>query len=98
MDVHGCRVSNGLSCLVHTIVLACLVEDPHMEQVDQDRIIDPGPINPLKPFSSLDHICPEPIVKEEIWVHVPPPPVLDNSLIIRLVLLNHPKVGVLGYL
>ena len=69
-----------------------------MEQVDQNWIIDPGPISPSKPLSPLDHIHPELIVKEEVWEHIPPPLILNNGLIVGLILMDHPKIGVLGYL
>ena len=55
-------------------------------------------INPLKPFCPLDHICPQAIVEEKVWEHVPLPPVVNNSLIVRFTLLDYPMIGVLGYL
>ena len=96
--LHSCRVLDGLHCLVYAIIRTSLVKDPHAEQTEQDQIIDFGSINLMKPFHPLDHVCPEPIVEEEVWVHVPPPLVLNCSLIIRLILLDHPMIGVLGYL
>ena len=94
--LHGCRVLDGLCCLVHTIIRTSPVEDPHMEQAEQDWNINPRPINLIKPFHPLDHIHPELIVKEEVQVHVPPPLVMDNLLIIGLILFNYPMIGVLG--
>ena len=94
--LHGHRVSDGLSCLVHMIVWTSPVEYPHMEQTEQDWIINPRSINLAKPLCSLDHVCPELIVEEEVQVHVPPPLVMDNLLIIGLILFNYPMIGVLG--
>ena len=94
--LHGCRVLDGLCCLVHTIIRTSPVENPHMEQAEQDWNINPRPINLIKPFHPLDHIHPELIVKEEVQVHVPPPLVMDNLLIIGLILFNYPMIGVLG--
>ena len=48
--LHGCGMLDGLSCLVHTIVGTSPVEDPHVEQIEQNRIVNSGPINPMKPF------------------------------------------------
>ena len=97
-ELHNHRVLNGLCSLVHTIVGTHPIENPHAEQTEQDQIIDLSLINPSKPFHPTDHIHPEPIVKEEVQVYVPPPQVFDNHLIIGFTFLNHPVVGILGYL
>ena len=89
---------NSLGCLVKMIVGTSPVQDSHSEQVEENWIVNMGLINMLEPLHSSDHVHPELIVKEEIWVHIPPPPVLNNSLVIRLILLDHPVVGILGYL
>lgn len=69
-----------------------------MKQVDQDRIIDSRIIYLLKPFHALDHVHPEMIIEEKIWVHVPPLLILNDSPIIGFILVDHPEVGVPGYL
>ena len=96
--LHGGRVSNGLHCLVHAIVGTGPVQDPHMEQAEEDWIVYMSPINPSEPFCPSDHVHPQTIIKEEIQVHIPPPPIVNNGLIIGFTLLDHPVIGVLGYL
>ena len=98
VELHSCRVLNGLCHLVHMIIETGPVKDPHAEQAEQHRIVNSSLIYPSKPLHSLDHVHPELIVKEEIWVYISPPLVLNNSLVIRLILLDHPVVGILGYL
>ena len=67
-----------------------------MEQAEEDQVIYPRPINSTKPFHPSDHVHPKLIIKEEVWVHVSPPPILNNLLIIGFILLNYTMVGVLG--
>ena len=89
-------MSDGLHHLMHPIVGTSPVQDPHPEQAKGNRIVDTTPINLLEPFSSSDHVCPELIIKEEVWVHVPPPLVVNDRLIIWLSSLHNPVEGVLG--
>ena len=91
-------MSDGLGCLVKTIVRASPVQDPHTEQAKEDQIVDASPIHLLEPFSSLDHVGPETIIKEQVWEDVPPPLIVYNSLIIQFILLNNPVEGILGSL
>ena len=71
------------------------VEDPHMEQVNQDQIINLRLVHLSKPLCSLDHVGPESIIKEEVQEHVPLPLILINCQISGT---NHTKETVLGYL
>ena len=89
-------MSNRLGSLVHPVVWTSPVQDPHLEQVKEDQIIDSCLVHLLKPFYSPDHIGPELIVGEEVWVYVPPPLIVDNSLIIRFSGFPNPMEGVLG--
>ena len=93
--LHGCGMLDGLSCLVHTIVGTSPVEDPHVEQTEQNRIVI-WTNQPNEAIPPLDHVWPKLIVEEQVWVHVPPPLILDYDWIIGLVLFNHSMVGVLG--
>ena len=83
MEVHSHRVLNHLGHLVKTIIGASPIQDPHLEQVKKDWIIDVSLIHPSKPFHPLDHIGPEPIVEEEIWVHIPPSSIMDHGFVVR---------------
>ena len=98
MELHSHRVLDGLCCLVHMIIRTSPIKDPHTEQAEENWIIDTSPINLSKPFHPSNHVCPKPIVEEKVWVHVPPPPIFNDGLIIGLILLDHTVVGVLGYL
>ena len=95
-EVHSCRMLNRLGRLVETIIGTGPVQDPHPEQAKENWIIDVSPIHLLKPFHPSDHIGPEPIVKEEVWVHVPPPTVVDDHLIFQLPWFPNAMEGVLG--
>ena len=63
VKLHGCRVSDGLCCLVHMIVRTCPVKDLHVKQAEKNQIIDLSLINPLKPLHPTDHVHPELIVE-----------------------------------
>ena len=76
------RVSNGLCCLVQPFIQTGPVQDPHLEQAKEDWIINMSLINLSKPFHPSDHVCPKLIVKEEVWVYVPPPPVVNGGLVV----------------
>ena len=57
-----------------------------------------SPVNSLKPFSPPDHVCPKLIVEEEVWIHVPPPPVVNDGFIVWFPCLHDPVKGILGNL
>lgn len=82
-DVHHGQALNSLSCLVKMIIWTCPVKDSHAEQVNQNQIVHLAPIDPSGSFCASDHVCPQSIVEEEVWVHVPLPLVLDDSLVVR---------------
>ena len=44
----------------------------------------------------MDHVGPKPIIKEEVWVHVPPPPIMDDHLIIQFPCFPNTMEGILG--
>ena len=69
-----------------------------MEQAKEDWIIDVSPINLSKPFHPLDHVSPKAIVKEKVWVHIPPPLVMNDSLVVWFSSLHDPVEGILGNL
>ena len=96
--MYGHRMLNSLGCLVKTIVKASPVQDSHSEQVEKNQIVDPTLIDTLEPFCSLDHIHPESVIKEEVQVHIPPPPIVDDGFVIWFPLLYNPMEGVLGNL
>ena len=96
MELHSGKMSNGLYRLVHPVVRTGPVKDPHLEQAKEDRIVNTSPINPLKPFHPSDHVCLKLIVKEQIREDVPPPPVVNNTLVVWFILLDYPMEGILG--
>ena len=96
--MHSSQVSNGLCHLVHLFIWTGPVQDPHLEQAKEDRIINTSPINLSEPFHPSDHVYPKPIVKVEIWVHIPPPPIVNDSLIVQFTWFFDPVEGVLGNL
>ena len=98
MKVHGGGVLNGLCRLVYLLVRAGPVQDSHLEQAKEDQIVDVTPIDLSKPLGPSDHVCPEPIIKKEVQVYIPPPPVMNNSLIIQFACLHNPIKGILGNL
>ena len=72
------------------------VQDSHSEQVEENWIVDMGLINMLEPLHSSDHICPQLVIKEKVWVHVPPPLIVNDSLVIWFPLLPDSMEGILG--
>ena len=97
-EVHNCRMSNCLGYLVKMIIGTGPVQDPHSEQAKENWIIDVSPIHLLKPFHPSNHIGPKPIIKEEVWIYVPPPSIMDNSLVVQLSWFSNTMEGVLGNL
>ena len=98
LEVHSPGMSNHLCCLMKTIVGTSPVQNPHLEQAEEDQIVDTSPIHLSKPFCPSDHIGPEPIIEVEVQIHVPPPMVIDNCLVIWLPCLLNAMEGILGYL
>ena len=72
------------------------VQDPHLEQVRKNQVIDLSPINASKPLRSSDHVCPQSVIKEEVRVHIPPPLILNDGLVIWFSLLLDPMEGIPG--
>ena len=80
---------------MHTIVGTSPVQDPHPEQAKEDWIINMSLVDLSKPFCPLDHIGPKAIIEEQVWVYVPPP-VVNDSLIVRFPRFNDSMEGILG--
>ena len=57
---------------------------------------DTSPVHLPKPFSPLDHVGPEPIVKEEVGIDVLPPLIVGSYLVFSS--LQNPMEGILGNL
>ena len=83
-------------CLVETIVGSLPVQNPHLEQQQERRIIDFWPVHHSEPFSPADHMRPQPIIKEEVWEDVIPPVMVCSCYILPL--LDNPMEGILGNL
>ena len=96
IEMHCGRVSNCLGCLVKMIVGTSPVQDSCPEQVEKNWIIDMSLINHLEPLCPSDHIGPEMIVKVEVWIHIPPPPVMNDCFVIWFASLHDPMEGILG--
>ena len=94
--MHCSRVLNGLCSLVQPVIRTSPVEDPHPEQVEKDRIVDTSLIHLLEPFCPSDHVGPKMIIKVEVWVYVPPPLIVNNSLVVRLPHLPNAMECILG--
>ena len=76
------------------IVGSLPVEDPHPEQRQEGQIVDLHLIHLSKPFSSSDHVGPELIVEEEVWIHVVPPLMVGGLGVLSS--LQDPMKGILG--
>ena len=87
-------MSDRLSHLVKTIIWSLPVEDPHPKKRQQRRIVDLPLVDHTKPLGAPDHMGPQPIVKEEIWEDVIPPPMVCSRLILPL--LANSVEGILG--
>ena len=85
-----------LSCLVKMIIWSTPVEDPHMKQGQQGRIVDLPSVDHTKPFGPTDHMGPQLIIEEEVWEDVIPPSMVCSHLVLPL--LTDPMEGVLGNL
>ena len=89
-------MSDRLSHLVQTIVWSTPVEDPHAKQQQQGRIVNLPPVDHMKPFGPVDHMGPQPIIKEKVWEDIIPPSMVCSHLILPL--LADPMEGILGNL
>ena len=69
---------------------------PHSEQRQESQIIDLCTIHHSKPLGSTDHVGPKSIIKEKVWVHIVPPPMVGSLCVLPL--LDNPMEGVLGNL
>ena len=87
---------NSLSSLVQPVIWTSPVEDPHTEKAKKDRIVDASPIHLTEPLCPSDHVGPGSIVKVEVQVYVPPPPIVDDHLIIWFPHLPNTMKGILG--
>ena len=83
-----------LHSLVKMIVGSLPVEDPHAQQQQQGRIVDLRSIDHTEPFSPVDHVGPQPIIKEQVREDVIPPMMVCSRLILPL--LADPMKGILG--
>ena len=83
-----------LCCLVHLIIGSFPVEDPHLKQRQEGRIIDLHLIHLLKPLRPSDHIGPKLIVKEQVWIHIPPPLIVGSLCVLSS--FHNSVEGVLG--
>ena len=83
-----------LSHLVETFIGSLPVQDSHLKQWQERQIIDLCPIHHSKPFSSTDHMCPQPIVKEKVWEDVIPPVMVCSHHILPF--FDDPVKGILG--
>ena len=87
-------MSDRLSHLVKTIIWSLPVEDPHPKKRQQRRIVDLRLVDHMKPFGPVDHMGPQPIIKEQVRKDVVPPVMVCGGLILSL--LADPMKGVLG--
>ena len=53
-----------LSGLVEMIVGSFPIEDPHVQQRQQQGVVNLRPVYYTEPFSPSDHMGPQPIIKE----------------------------------
>ena len=83
-----------LSGLVKTIVRSLPIEDPHAQQRQQRGVVNLHLVDHTEPFSPLDHMGPQPIVKEQVREDVIPPAMVHHRLILPL--LADAMEGVLG--
>ena len=94
MKSHSGTMLDCLSHLMHTIIGSLPVEDPHPKKRQEGRIIDLGMVHLLKPLCPSDHMGPEPIVEEQVQIHIPPPPIVGSLGVLSS--LHDPMEGILG--
>ena len=64
MKRNGGTMPDCLCSLVETIIWSLPVEDPHVQQQQQGQIVDLRLVDHMKPFGPVDHMGPQPIIKE----------------------------------
>ena len=94
MECHSGSMPDHLSCLVETIVGSLPVKDPHLKKRQESWIVDLCPIHLLKPLHSSDHMGPESIIEEQVWICVMPPPIVGTLHVLSS--LQDPMEGILG--
>ena len=85
---------HGLGSLVHTVIGSFPVKDPHSKERQESWIIDLGLVHLLEPLCPLNHMGPESIIKKEVGICIPPPPVMDSDLVLSR--FPNPVEGILG--
>ena len=89
-------MSNRLSRLVETIIGSFPVQNSHPEQRQEGWIINLCTVHHSEPFSPLDHVGPQSIIKEEVREDVIPPTVVCRRCILPI--LDNSMEGILGNL
>ena len=84
---------NHLCRLVKMIIWSTPIEDPHMKQRQQGRIVNHLLVDHTKPLGPTDHMGPQPIIKE-VWENIVPPAMVCGRLILPL--FADPMEGILG--
>ena len=85
-----------LCCLVKTIVGSLPVEDPHVQQRQQQSIVNLRLVDHTEPFGPSDHMGPQPIIEVKVQEDVIPPAMVGSCLVLSL--LVDPVEGSLGNL
>ena len=83
-----------LGSLVKTIVGSLPVKDPHTKQQQQRQVINLLPVNYTQPFSPVDHMGPQLIIKEQVQEDIIPPSMVCSCLVLPL--LADSMKGILG--
>ena len=73
---------NHLGRLVQSVVQTCPIKNSHPEQAQEDQIVDMRLVHLSEPFCSLDHIGPKSVIKVEVGIDVPPPPIVGSHSIL----------------
>ena len=85
-----------LSHLVEMIIGSFPVQDPHPEKTQESQIVNPHPIHYLEPLNSVDHMCPQLVIKEEVREDIIPPAMVCSLCILPL--FDDSMEGILGNL
>ena len=80
--------------LVEMIVGSLPVKDPHAQQRQQRQIVNLRLIDHTEPLSPMDHVGPQPIIKEQVRKDIVPPVMVCSHLVLPL--LADPMKGILG--
>ena len=91
---NGGTMPDCLHSLVKTIVGSLPVKHPHVQQRQQQQIVNLCPIDHTKPFSPTDHMGPQPIIEEQVQKDVIPPAMVCSCLVLPFS--ANPVKGVLG--